>query len=80
MTALRHQWKGDIDYGAVQLATCKSCGIRRRTRPAAGAIPLVDYLVSGVGWTRERPDCYVPGVEQLSILGAPDFESEDDSL
>lgn len=72
MTSLKHRWEGADGKADLSLAVCTSCGIRRRTRVgAAGGIPLVEYLVSGVGWTPSRPECYVPGVEQLSILPAP---------
>jgi hypothetical protein len=71
VTGLRHRWENDPERagsGPVQQAVCERCGIRKRTRYSqGGGIPLVEYLVSGVGWIQARaPECV--DTKQLSLL------------
>lgn len=73
MVELRHRWDDDAAAGErrpapVQHATCRTCGVRRRTRYLQGARPFVEYLWSGLGWVAKRPDCIA---DQRSLLPAP---------
>lgn len=71
---MRHRWEaepGKPSSGPVQLDVCERCGIRRRTRFGQGdPIPLVEYLITGVGWIEARaPECV--DTKQLSLLPPP---------
>lgn len=57
----------------LQHATCRRCGTQRRTSFApAGGFPIVEYLVTGVGWSRDNPGCFIPGQLALPLLeGGP---------
>jgi hypothetical protein len=70
MTELNHTWEPTVKEGHVSLNTCRSCGVKRRTfpPPAGETAPVVQYLESGVGWTNERPSCFIPGVKQKTLF------------
>ena len=52
----RHEWD-ETDKGK---ARCKHCDTTRRTAHRETGPPLVEYLVSGFGWTASRPPCIDP--------------------
>jgi hypothetical protein len=78
VTALRHQWE-PASHGA---DVCFHCGVKRITWKTKGpdgqAQYEARYLVSGVGWTTARPDCFDRGIRQgLLFAEQDDVESPD---
>ena len=66
---LRHAWDLEWQRGGVTRHTCTHCGIKRRTyRRAGDEFPTAEYLVSGTGWTRERPECFDAGIVQTRLF------------
>lgn len=78
MTALRHQWEPDSPV----IDACFHCGVKKVTRRTKGDDGSVRYearyLVSGVGWTTERPECFDRGVNQGLLF--PEDDSHADTL
>lgn len=75
---MRHRWPPD-DAPADRQNACIVCGVKRRFLPQPDdkrfkgppmlgepRVPMiVEYLVPGVGWSVQRPECEIPGQLQL---------------